>query len=273
MANIPKAEADKLKKRLAQLSNANVLSFNADKPTKQVWGAYALDQSGVTISEKHFSKGGTVTEQTFRDLLDALEIDYDKQLGKQELANLLMISLGIEVENPFSKGSTVTREAIQNIAERVIGIAAKLSAKRRTLPLEKYPKADKVLGTNGEEFVLEFEKKRLVDGGSPDLAEKVSNVSRMNCGYDIFSYEVSGRNRLIEVKTTQRNFDHPFYISRNELNSSYNLSQYYWLYRVFNFNNGAGDIKCLHGDLNTLLDLEGLSFKAQKSASTHWGTP
>ena len=271
---IPRADLAKLKKTLANLRNADDLSFKGDQQTKHLLAAYALDQSGVKITERHFSRGSTVTEQTFKDLLDAFDIEYDQQLGKQELAHLLMVSLGIEVENPFSTGSTVTRTAMLKIADRFLGINQRLPVRKvGRFASDIHARADKILGTKGEEFVLEFEKKRLADGGASDLAKKVSDVSRMNCGYDIFSYEFSGRNRLIEVKTTQRNFDYPFYISRNELNSSYRLSQDFWLYRVFNFKNGSGDIKCLQGDLNKLLALEGLSFRAQKSASTPWGTP
>ena len=57
----------------------------------------------MKITERHFSRGSTVTEQTFKDLLDAFDIGYDQQLGKQELAHLLMVSLGIEVENRFQQ--------------------------------------------------------------------------------------------------------------------------------------------------------------------------
>ena len=49
------------------------------------------------------------------------------------------------------------------------------------------------------------------------------------------SYEDSGKDRLIEVKTTSFGEDTPFYVSRNELARSQHDADIYRLYRVFDF--------------------------------------
>ena len=65
--------------------------------------------------------------------------------------------------------------------------------------------ANRSLGPAGEEFVLRFEVARLVRAGQERLAVMVELVSETRgdgLGYDVLSFEISGRERLIEVKTT-----------------------------------------------------------------------
>lgn len=54
-------------------------------------------------------------------------------------------------------------------------------------------------------------------------------------GFDILSFEVDGRERLIEVKTTRYGKHTPFFISRNEVRTSETYSAQYALYRLFQF--------------------------------------
>ncbi|MHC9084267.1 protein NO VEIN domain-containing protein [Luteimonas sp. RIT-PG2_3] len=53
--------------------------------------------------------------------------------------------------------------------------------------------------------------------------------------FDVLSYEESGRERLIDVKTTPFGQLTPFYVSRNELARSEIDAEIYRLYRIFNF--------------------------------------
>ena len=79
---------------------------------------------------------------------------------------------------------------------------------------------NRVLGRAGEERVLAYERSHLVTAGRSDLAERVRWVSEEDgdgAGYDIASFSTEGRNRLIEVKTTNGWERTPFHISRNEL--------------------------------------------------------
>jgi len=95
-----------------------------------------------------------------------------------------------------------------------------------------------MLGRQGEEFALEYERRRLWEKGRADLAKKVKWVSRDEgdwAGYDIGSYEPNGDNIQIEVKTTNRGINEPFYVTANELRFSREAGSAYRLYRVFRF--------------------------------------
>ncbi len=95
------------------------------------------------------------------------------------------------------------------------------------------------LGNAGELFVLNFERARLINLGKERLAEKVEHTSQTRgdgAGFDILSYEETGADRLIEVKTTKYGRETPFFVSRNELAVSESETSRYYLYRLFGFN-------------------------------------
>jgi hypothetical protein len=94
------------------------------------------------------------------------------------------------------------------------------------------------LGLAGEEFVVLFEQARLCSCGLEQLASQVEHVSKTRGdgdGYDVLSFEESGKERLIEVKTTKHGAETPFFVSRNELRVSKEHEPHYQLYRVFGF--------------------------------------
>jgi len=94
------------------------------------------------------------------------------------------------------------------------------------------------LGLAGEEYVLRFEKARLRAEGKESLACKVEHVATTrgdSLGFDILSFENTGEERLIEVKTTSLGPLVPFFVTRNELIVSKREFQHYYLYRVFGF--------------------------------------
>lgn len=98
---------------------------------------------------------------------------------------------------------------------------------------------NRALGTRGEEFVVELERRRLHDEERrPDLARRVVWASRDEgdgLGYDIRSFERDGGRRLIEVKTTGLGKYFPFAVTRNELACSQRVPEQYRLYRVYEF--------------------------------------
>jgi len=70
------------------------------------------------------------------------------------------------------------------------------------------------------------------------LAERVEHVADTQGdgpSFDVLSFEESGRERLIEVKTTAFGKLTPFYVSRNELARSRADADLYQIYRVFGF--------------------------------------
>lgn len=98
--------------------------------------------------------------------------------------------------------------------------------------------SNRSLGLAGEEFVINFERARLIHAGAENLASKIEHVAKVRgdaAGFDVLSYEQSGADRLIEVKTTKYGAHTPFFISRNELEVSKTQTNRYHLYRVFEF--------------------------------------
>ena len=77
------------------------------------------------------------------------------------------------------------------------------------------------LGAAGEQFVVNYERARLALAGQENLVENVEWVSRTTrrCGLDMtfLSFEKSGQERFIEVKTTRYGKQTPFFVSPNEL--------------------------------------------------------
>lgn len=94
------------------------------------------------------------------------------------------------------------------------------------------------LGDAGEEFVLNFERARLIHARQEALASKIEHTARLRgdgAGYDILSFEACGRERLIEVKTTKHGRETPFFVTRNEVAVSESYAANYHLYRLFSF--------------------------------------
>ena len=94
------------------------------------------------------------------------------------------------------------------------------------------------LGRAGEEFVLGIERKKLEKFQRPDLLKKIRWVSVEEgdgAGYDILSFEPDGRERLIEVKTTNGAAKTPFFLSENECQRAAASAESWRLYRVHLF--------------------------------------
>ncbi|MDP3082156.1 MAG: DUF3883 domain-containing protein [Rubrivivax sp.] len=94
------------------------------------------------------------------------------------------------------------------------------------------------LGLAGEEFVLHYERWRLIQRGHQRLADRIEHTSRARgdgAGYDVLSFEEDGRERFIEVKTTAFSRETPFFISNGELSFANSHELEFCLYRVFEF--------------------------------------
>lgn len=121
------------------------------------------------------------------------------------------------------------------------------------------------LGRAGEEFVVRFEKARLAQAGRHALADRVEHVAAAlgdGAGFDVRSFEQSGRDRLIEVKTTAYGKQTPFFHSRNELRVSRDRSPHYYLYRLYRFREDPR-LYGLQGALDESCRLDPVQFSAQ----------
>ncbi len=114
------------------------------------------------------------------------------------------------------------------------------------------------LGNAGEEFIINFERARLIRAGQDSLADRIERVSETqgpSAGFDILSCEVNGKDRFIEVKTTKYGKNTPFFVTRNELAFSQKNPSRYYLYRLFRFGQKPR-MFTLHGHLQDLCNLE-----------------
>jgi hypothetical protein len=94
------------------------------------------------------------------------------------------------------------------------------------------------LGKAGEQFVVELERRQLIDADRSDLARKVRWVSVEDgdgAGYDVLSFDAAGRERLLEVKTTNGSARTPFFLSRNERDMAVERPADWRIYRVHLF--------------------------------------
>jgi hypothetical protein len=124
---------------------------------------------------------------------------------------------------------------------------------------------NQMLGEAGEQFVINYERARLILAGKEALADRVEQVSLTqgpSAGFDILSYESNGSDRYIEVKTTKHGKSTPFFVTPNELRFSTENSSRYFLYRVFGFRE-LPRMFGLQGSLETHCVLEPSEFVAR----------
>ena len=98
--------------------------------------------------------------------------------------------------------------------------------------------SNRALGKAGEEHIYFSERNRLLAADRPDLASKVQWTSQElgdGAGYDIRSYDPTGAERFIEVKTTRGGARTDFFLSRNERAFSDDEPERYRLYRLYEF--------------------------------------
>ena len=120
------------------------------------------------------------------------------------------------------------------------------------------------LGLAGEKFVMELEHQRLWTAGARDLADRIEHVSAVQgdgAGYDVLSYDTSGRERLIEVKTTRFGALTPFFATRNEVAVSEKEASRYHTYRVFKFDDSP-KVFVLDGSMRTAVQLDPMLYQA-----------
>ncbi len=121
------------------------------------------------------------------------------------------------------------------------------------------------LGRAGEEFVVNYERARLIHAGKGKLADRVEHVSLTQgdgLGFDVRSFEASGGDRLIEVKTTTYGKYIPFFVTRNELQVSRDEADAYQLYRLFHFRRDPR-LFSLPGALDRSCDLDPAVYTAR----------
>ncbi|HVR49889.1 MAG TPA: DUF3883 domain-containing protein, partial [Pseudorhodoferax sp.] len=120
------------------------------------------------------------------------------------------------------------------------------------------------LGLAGELFAINYERARLCAIGRETLAAKVEHTSQVRGdheGFDILSFDATGRELFIEVKTTKHGIDTPFFMTRNEVATSDLRADSYYLYRLYGFR-AAPRLYTLPGAIGASCQLSAATFVA-----------
>lgn len=177
--------------------------------------------------------------------------DADRPMAVPEVDDILAVLTG----RPKSTMAPTSRAADPSV-----------SPMRLTTNYIEREARNRSLGAAGEQFVINYERARLIRAGRDALAARIEHTSRIRGdyeGYDILSYDEAGVERLIEVKTTKYGADTPFFVTRNELNTSEKRPALYHVYRLYGFR-----------DLPRLYTLPGaISRTCRLSASTFLALP
>jgi hypothetical protein len=123
---------------------------------------------------------------------------------------------------------------------------------------------NRALGKAGEALIIDFERRRLAEVERRDLVGKVRWVSQEDgdgAGYDILSFDHSGRERLIEVKTTCGTRTTPFFLTSNERSFAEERPEAFRLYRVYEFDQAPRFFK-LRPPLQQAVVLEPITYRA-----------
>jgi hypothetical protein len=127
-------------------------------------------------------------------------------------------------------------------------------------------KRNKKLGLEGEELIFLSEIKKLEAIGQNELAEKVRHASKEEgdgLGYDILSYDESGNEMLIEVKTTKGPETVAFNVTAREALRSEKDPDKYYIYRVYNYDSKikSGDCYIVRGDILKNFNVEPTEYR------------
>jgi hypothetical protein len=157
-------------------------------------------------------------------LLELAVADVDRPVVVPEVEDILAVL----TEKPRRAGPETTEDALGRILNKL----------RLTTNYLEREARNRSLGDAGEAFILHYECARLIHLGKERLASRIEHTAKLRGdyeGYDILSFEESGQERLIEVKTTKYGDETPFYVSKNEVSVSDRESARYHVYRLFNF--------------------------------------
>lgn len=120
------------------------------------------------------------------------------------------------------------------------------------------------LGAAGEQFVLNYERARLISQKKETLAARIEHTAKVRGdheGFDILSFDTNGAEMLIEVKTTKYGELTPFFVSRNEVAVSEKQSDRYHVYRLYEFARGPR-LYTLAGAITRTCELSAATFRA-----------
>jgi hypothetical protein len=123
---------------------------------------------------------------------------------------------------------------------------------------------NRALGKAGEALIVDLERQRLAGADRQDLARKVRWVAQEDgdgAGYDVLSFDVAGRERLIEVKTTCGTQRTPFFLTSSERSLAEERPKEFRIFRLYEFGEAPRLFK-LKPPLQNAVILEPASYRA-----------
>ena len=142
-------------------------------------------------------------------------------------------------------------------------------ARRRSPVRTDFVKLDaenRALGLAGERAVVALERRSLERLGLDRLARQVEHVSQTRgdgLGFDVLSFAPDGAEKYIEVKTTRKQKEFPFLVTRNEVELSIEERDRFHLYRVFDFGRSTAGLYALKGAMDATCRLEPTAYAAR----------
>lgn len=153
------------------------------------------------------------------------------------------------------------------------------SIDRRRSPVRtdfvKLDAENRELGQAGERAVIELERRMLRQLGLDRLARQVEHVSKTQgdgLGFDVLSFGPDGVEKFIEVKTTRKQKEFPFLVTRNEVEFSVEEKDRFHLYRVFDFARPSAGLYALQGALDACCLLAPTAYVARPIATSPSGS-
>lgn len=262
-------------------SELNTIQFGKDKP-------FSLDKIDLNAKSKNtslpkgYERGNIVSKFYSREDLDNLSDDEllsDLEQFKivyHELSSMLAsdfeeqiiqivnsnsveaLDLALEIKKNKNKKVEVGGETpvpnTLNFPEEIEKSKRK-GIKRDYLQQQKTQLEN---GLEGEKFVLEIEKQRLLSHENVKLREKVEEIKHVSqvdgdgLGYDILSYDLIDdciKEIYIEVKSTKNNINTPFFMSPNEMEFAREKTVQFRIYRLYKGESGKLDYYIINNPL------------------------
>ncbi len=202
--------------------------------------------------------------------------NYQRKLFPDVIAEMLGEYVPLLDSIAADADSAVDIPTIDNILDVLVNPPEPFTHQEKQIALERRQYKSKVnylareaanaaLGSAGECFILNYEHARLIYLGRDNLADRVERISETKgdqAGFDILSFDETGKDRYIEVKTTKYGKQTPFFVSSNELDFSKQNSEKYHLYRLFQFRKEP-KLFTLQGYLENNFRLAATTFRAE----------
>lgn len=194
----------------------------------------------VIIShEKLMGNGWDYLTKRSRNFIAQYEIIYEELMA--------LIQGHVFDDISFQKKSLILTNSPSKISSN---IKEKNNFKGQKINWSKKNQENKLIGDSGEALALEYEKSRIRSQFENTEPKKVLDGE----GYDILSYNADGTKLYIEVKTTTKGLQDPFYLSANEKSFLELNSQHYVIYRIYEYSPHHGNGKLFKIKGEDLLD-------------------